>query len=513
MIAVCSQSRLGQHCLITINDVRYTNLYTNCDTATTMADIIKCAYCGRDCQRVTHIRNPFRFQVFLENKQHSVGATAVPRMKVNKKTPFCTRSDCIISVWHAYARKPRSSTLQAYRSERKTQTEVQRCIKKRTRPDFDRYPTSLQAVKCLLDCCDHLGSAGVIPALNTMRCLVDPCGSRDDNIITTTLSRFASGAVAFANDINPEVQADFGVDLRSPEFSLQLKAAITHTIDCVITSPPYKLYECALLNSLSIGSQIIAFKLCLSFLEPAERYAVLHEPQGAQLAAVIVMPRDYEGSGVNTRHFTDCWFIWKRCPPEATQPTIIGFAWDNKTSWDAQSQVDYHSVTSSVHAIAVEIESLPASIACASALYTGLFPRHRHGIVYVSEAILGQVLQAADPELVVIFGDATCDTSECKDIDWIICTPRRKEIDSTYAKAMKKALKGVALRVALYWLEPSKRHSSLLFTHFLSDVIIMSRDVVTDRVDAQRGRYATDVWLIWDKSKSQCAPRLLFASK
>ena len=70
---------------------------------------------------------------------------------------------------------------------------------------------------------------------------------------------------------------------------------------------------------------------------------------------------------------------------------------------------------------------------------------------------------------------------------------------STFAAALVVARHGVAMRLGLHCLEPNANHAPFLLHEHLSDVIIMSRKVVTDAWHISK-RYTTDVWLVWDKA-------------
>lgn len=85
-------------------------------------------------------------------------------------------------------------------------------------------------------------------------------------------------------------------------------------------------------------------------------------------------------------------------------------------------------------------------------------------------------------------------------VEWVCLTPpkRANDITCTLSAALAIARRGVAMRMGLHCLEPNANHSPFLLHAHLSDVIVMSRKVVSNTWHMCK-RYTTDMWLVWDK--------------
>ena len=92
-------------------------------------------------------------------------------------------------------------------------------------------------------------------------------------------------------------------------------------------------------------------------------------------------------------------------------------------------------------------------------------------------------------------------------VEWVCLTPpkRARDIISTLSAALAFARQGVAMRMGLHCLEPNANHSPFLLHAYLSDVIVMSRKVVSATWRMCK-RYTTDMWLGWDKRHKASEP-------
>lgn len=103
------------------------------------------------------------------------------------------------------------------------------------------------------------------------------------------------------------MQADTHYDASSEE-SFKIFTDEAHSVDWIVTSPPYKNAFESLSMALRIARVGVAFKLRLTFLEPTKARGPWFQKNPT--SAVVVLPRAIYRS--RACHSPEAWFVWRR---------------------------------------------------------------------------------------------------------------------------------------------------------------------------------------------------------
>ena len=373
---------------------------------------------------------------------------------------------------------------------------------KARRPENDRYRTSQTATNCVISTLADMGIMPSIELYDTPISVIDICGSSLDNI-AVMFSALPCVMSVLTNDVDCTLITNYNCDIKSETFVSDIQERLDSSqcspVLAVVTSPPYKLVAEAIAASLVISRHVVAMKLPLNILEPTERNLLsLHL---TQLKMVSVMCRSITGGefGYCSRHFTDCWLIWR---PESEHCLItprISFYCANSEPLSNAKLPKLADICDEVRFPAADSKSCSMSSNCVEALLGVLHGAVGETVLARDDGDLLTTMQEHGYEISVLV-DAEANVYPKESMDWVCLTPPKnyRDLLSTFTAALYVARQGVAMRVGLYSLEPNSRHSPLLQHEHLSDVIIMSRNTVTDVYHIHE-RYTTDAWLVWRK--------------
>ncbi|MGL5925495.1 hypothetical protein [Chroococcidiopsis sp.] len=161
---------------------------------------------------------------------------------------------------------------------------------KSARKAFDFYPTETWASELLINRIDIQGN-------------LFECCSGQHHI--TKVLRTLPGSTIKTNDINPDCEADYNLDL-----SLAENWKKFDRFDWVITNPPFKVASPIVQSSYKNAKVGVAMLLRLSFLEACENrkeFLMKHPPTN-----LIVLPRMSFTADRKTDSVTCAWMIWDK---------------------------------------------------------------------------------------------------------------------------------------------------------------------------------------------------------